>query len=151
MTPPNQDLIDEMRRTTTLCEWCGVREHLQCHHIYCKGMGGGSRLDIRENLIFLCAFCHNQFHAGHIARKWLLATVATRENSTPEAITDLIERHMWKKKGPYLAGQDTTLTNAETSGQPSKENLPSSKGKEMEQTKLTKASPSQTDTEWCNF
>ncbi len=79
------ELLLESFRAPGRCEYCGhYCQRREPHHIFSRGMGGGSRLDVRINLISLCpAFvgqeCHNQYHAGHILRCDLLAIVAKRE------------------------------------------------------------------------
>ena len=76
----NEDLLDEFRAPGR-CEWCTdyCPDGRDPHHLWARGMGGGGRLDIRENLISLCRVCHSLFHAGHIGRYDLLAIVAHRE------------------------------------------------------------------------
>lgn len=55
-------------------------------------MGGGSRLDIRINLMSLCRIpCHNDAD-GKIPRCSLLEIVAKREGRTP----DSIEEEIWR-------------------------------------------------------
>ncbi len=75
------------------CEWCGAwcpcREP---HHIFSKGMGGGSQLDIRINLISLDRKCHDAVHRGDILRIDLLAVVAAREGTTQDRIVEEIYR-----------------------------------------------------------
>lgn len=80
-----------------------IREQIQCerccrfdmifpHHLFCRGMGGARRFDILINLIGLCVWCHQAFHNGRIDREELLAIVAKREKTTPEAIQEEIWR-----------------------------------------------------------
>jgi hypothetical protein len=100
----NEDLLEECRLPGR-CEFCGkyckVREP---HHLFCNGMGSGSRLDIRINLIALGSTyfwqceCHRLAHAGTISREALLAIVAVREGRTPEQITEEIWRLRRKAK-----------------------------------------------------
>lgn len=89
-------LLSEFR-TPGRCEhckaWCEIREP---HHLWGRGMGGGSRLDIRINLIslgqvFQCP-CHRDFHDGHILKATLLALVAAREG----CLQSDIEREIWR-------------------------------------------------------
>ena len=76
----NEDLLDEFRQHG-LCEWCkAFCSSRDPHHIFARGMGGGGRLDIQENIVSLCRTCHGRVHAGHILRCDLLAIVAKREN-----------------------------------------------------------------------
>ncbi len=62
----------EKCRNQPRCWWCGQPPARGCrldpNHIMGKGMGGGSQLDIKENVIPMCRLCHNEFHAGHITR-----------------------------------------------------------------------------------
>lgn len=71
----------EKCRNKPVCEWCGQRRSIRLdpHHIFSKGMGGATRLDIKINLISLCRPCHTDVHQGHISRCDLLAVVAARE------------------------------------------------------------------------
>lgn len=86
----DEKLLGEFRGW--LCEWCGLREWSVPHHLWARGMGGGGRLDVRINLISLCAFCHNDVHAGLIQRCDLLAVVAARERTTQGRIEAEIYR-----------------------------------------------------------
>ncbi len=67
-----------------LCgRWCVQREP---HHIFAKGFGGGSRLDIPINLLgvgaaFMCN-CHGKIHGSHIKRDECIDAVAEREALT---------------------------------------------------------------------
>lgn len=81
------------------CEFCRklVRRR-ECHHVYTRGAG---RLDLRLNLIALCATfsggdnCHDAAHNGAIMRCDLLAVVAAREGCNQvdiEAIVFLFRR-----------------------------------------------------------
>lgn len=83
------------------CEWCGwaLRSPAQPHHIFTRGMGGGSRLDVRINLVALggpwdCD-CHGRHHAGHEPLTCdLVALVAAREG----LLQDELEREIWRLK-----------------------------------------------------
>ena len=82
-------------RSAQRCEWCGKATPEGCHphHLWGRGLGGGSRLDIRLNLAALCARCHRLHHDGHRPLKCdLLAIVAAREHTTQ----DRIERVVYK-------------------------------------------------------
>jgi hypothetical protein len=87
----------------TKCEFCGRSgEHMEAHHFwFFRGIGGGSRLDHRYNLIALCRgwdeygrywSCHEAAQGGLIPRNMLLEIVARREGVTPEAIVAELER-----------------------------------------------------------
>lgn len=92
----NEDLLDEFR-AARVCEWCKrkLRYPAHPHHVFCKGMGSATRLDIRINLIALggpwdCN-CHGEFHDGNILRCDLLAVVSQREGR----LQDEIEREIY--------------------------------------------------------
>ena len=72
------------------CEWCKKKGAVDPHHLFCRGIGGGSRLDVRINLIALDRNCHNLFHNGHILRADLLVVVAQRENCLQDDIEAVI-------------------------------------------------------------
>ena len=71
-------IVDEallaLFRSATRCEWCGrdTPEGADPAHVFARGVGGGSRLDIRINLVSLCrgwhngqwVSCHDANHAG---------------------------------------------------------------------------------------
>lgn len=88
----------DLFRTPGNCEWCGkLCRRREPHHLWAKGMGGGSRLDLRINLVALGSSrdfgcdCHTQTHAGRITRADLLAVVARRER----CLQDEIEAVVW--------------------------------------------------------
>ena len=43
------------------CQVCGSMQHLQVHHLKLRSQSGG---DVEQNLITLCAACHEQVHGG---------------------------------------------------------------------------------------
>lgn len=88
------DLFRQKQR----CEWCVRVASLDAHHWKPRGIGGGSRLDIKENLIGLCRECHNRAESGDISRSAILETIADREGLTPEQVQELIWSVLAKKK-----------------------------------------------------
>lgn len=93
----NKELLNEFRRPGR-CEYCGrvCKKLRDPHHLWGRGLGGGERLDVRINLMSLgFAFdcnCHGKFHNGQIKKEDLVAIVAKREGTTPEAI----EEEIWR-------------------------------------------------------
>lgn len=61
----DEKLLDTFREAKA-CEFCSKPTPSGCdpHHIIAKGMGGGGRVDIPDNLIALCRECHISHHAG---------------------------------------------------------------------------------------
>jgi hypothetical protein len=85
----------QMFRGKPRCEWCGRTNggQLQPHHLWCRGMGGGGRLDVPVNLIALCAVpCHHDAQEGRILKADLLAVVAAREGVLQQDIIDEVNR-----------------------------------------------------------
>jgi hypothetical protein len=90
-----------------VCECC--RRYVtrrEPHHLLCRGMGGGNRLDHPWNLIALCAAfsggldCHARHHNGDGAsRAELLAKISRRERVEPQAIMDELRRLQRLPKG----------------------------------------------------
>jgi hypothetical protein len=86
-------------RGKTHCEWCS----LACvrpdpHHVFGRGIGGGTRLDIMINLIALCRACHGECHNGQISRSDLLAVVCQREGLLQSQIVEKIWELRRQKK-----------------------------------------------------
>lgn len=76
----NVDAMIDLHEEISWCEFCDkTGEKLDCHHIYARGMGGGSRLDIPINLIILCRTCHDKAQNGRISRRELWGIAAERE------------------------------------------------------------------------
>jgi hypothetical protein len=84
-------------RTAGRCElcacWCVAREP---HHVFARGIGGGTRLDVAINLLALghkfgCK-CHRLAQAYTIPRHAQLCAVAVREGQSVEAIVAEIYR-----------------------------------------------------------
>lgn len=75
--PPNERLLKYFREQP--CEFCGAPPPSQPHHIYCRGLGGGSRLDKALNLLSVCRECHMKIHCGVICRGECWNKAAQRE------------------------------------------------------------------------
>lgn len=85
----DNDLLNEFRSPGP-CEWClapcPIREP---HHLVRRGMGGGSQMDVRINLMGLCSTCHYRHHYSNVpTRDEILDYVAMREGMTPEELQD---------------------------------------------------------------
>ncbi len=98
MIVKNKALLAEIRRSKR-CECCYQVKPLDPHHYHAKGVGGGSRLDIPENLLALCRSCHDAAHWGRIDRSHLLDLIAVRLGKTPEECQQTIWNVLAKKKG----------------------------------------------------
>lgn len=80
------------------CEWCKKPcSKREPHHLRCRGQGSSKRIDIPINLIalgstllFQCS-CHTKIGAANIKAFEVLAVVAAREDTTPEAITEVMD------------------------------------------------------------
>jgi 5-methylcytosine-specific restriction endonuclease McrA len=48
-----------LERDSWRCQVCGSMQHLQVHHLKFRSQSGG---DEEQNLITLCAGCHEQMH-----------------------------------------------------------------------------------------
>lgn len=84
-------LLDTFR-SQCHCELCGRRKAVQPHHLWSRGMGGSSRLDIPENLIALCRDCHDRAHAGLVRRRALQLLVADRESVSVDYLEETVYR-----------------------------------------------------------
>lgn len=81
------------------CELCGKTcDEREPHHVFGRGFGGGTRLDIALNLLavgsskrFECR-CHHLAQALSIPRRAQLCVIALREKTTPEFIENEIHR-----------------------------------------------------------
>lgn len=74
------------------CEYCGkpCQDGRDPAHIFSRGAG---RIDIAENLVSLCRWCHNSNHLGNSPTKGNLLTIAARrEGTTPEEIEAKVMR-----------------------------------------------------------
>lgn len=87
----NDDLMMEFRLAKR-CGWCAQPRPggFDPHHLHARGFGGGSRLDVRINLLPLCRECHQNVHTGVITLNDLLAIVAQREGTFQDVILSVI-------------------------------------------------------------
>lgn len=53
-------------------------------------MGGGSRVDVSENLVGLCRFHHNQHHQGNISQAEMWEMAAKRLGKTVQECKDYV-------------------------------------------------------------
>lgn len=81
----DDNLLDYFR-SRPRCEYCGHASpgRLDPNHVYARGIGGGSRLDVVLNLVALCpgwtgGQCHDKYHNGRISRAELWRIIETRE------------------------------------------------------------------------
>lgn len=79
------------------CEFCGRWfSQLDAAHVFARGMGSGSRLDVPENLVSLDRYCHTSHHDGLAPMRCdLLAVIAAREGCLQheiEAYIRLLQR-----------------------------------------------------------
>lgn len=78
-------------RSLGTCEMCGRRVYpLDPHHAFIKrGVGGGSRLDVREQIAGLCRIpCHHRAEHNTEFNRQIQERIAHREGTTVEAIFD---------------------------------------------------------------
>lgn len=80
----NKPLLAEFRRRR--CEVCGNAPPSEPHHVLCRGMGGGGRIDHPFNLLSACLRCHRRYHDGNLmiggkraTKADMFAIVALRE------------------------------------------------------------------------
>ena len=109
----NEDLLAEFR-CRGACEMCGRRVYpLQPDHYRCRGMGGGSRLDIRINLAALCPPCHTEYQeAPREKRRRVLEVIAKRERTTPEDIEAVVAVILRTPKGGVVNGSGLSAAQA---------------------------------------
>ena len=107
----DEELLDEFRSRP--CEWCGSGHRSDPHHIFTRGMDGGSRLDIRINLISLCRHCHIQVHYGNLDRIHLLKEVSIREGKPLEFIVGEIQRIRRLPKDAKAGGARESQTDTD--------------------------------------
>lgn len=86
-------LMQEMRDAKR-CNLCGKMRYYGCpmhpHHIARRGTGGGSRVDVRFNLLALHWDCHDSTENGHVPILVQWACVAAREKKTIEEVSSFV-------------------------------------------------------------
>ena len=97
---PSGIVVDEamLARVRAMpCDLCkSNRMWREAHHIVTRQMGGGRRLDIKENLLSVCAiYCHNR--AGELSRDIQFQLAANRENMTAAECRETVERWLRPK------------------------------------------------------
>lgn len=99
MTVTDETLLDKYRHKAR-CENCGALSpgQLDPHHLFAKGIGGGGRVDIDENLLALCRRCHSKFHDGNIPRGAFVQIVAKRQGMTPDEVVEAVMRVRNRRK-----------------------------------------------------
>lgn len=86
----NQELLRQFARAGR-CELCGSScKHCHAHHLLARGMGGGGRVDIPENLLALCPPCHRKTHDGHVKLEVLVKLVGERMGLAPDVVLERI-------------------------------------------------------------
>lgn len=89
----NRELLTEFALARD-CEICGRKvNRCEAHHaVSFRGLGGGQRLDIRENLLSACRECHTKAHAlaPGFERERLLEIIGKREQQEPADLQALI-------------------------------------------------------------
>lgn len=73
------------------CAWCGRQAQCQACHVFARGHGGGTRLDIALNLFSGCPDCHAAQHAG---RRPILCDRLTIVAAREGMLQDQVERQL---------------------------------------------------------
>lgn len=78
MIIPDEKLLDDFRTfgRCDVCDYVGAREP---HHIVKRGMDGGSRMDIRINLLATCRDCHRRIEDARPIERGPYRGAALRE------------------------------------------------------------------------
>jgi hypothetical protein len=85
----NEELLAFLRRPGS-CDWCERAASVrQPHHLRCRGMGGGGRLDILINLAALHPLCHQKVQGVRGYEIRLLEKVAYREGTIPQEVVQV--------------------------------------------------------------
>ena len=79
-------------RTPGRCEVCGKYGPREPHHVFARGRGNASRMDIPENLLAVCVECHASIHGGMYWRIYLLGLIGQREGLWPQDLELTLQR-----------------------------------------------------------
>jgi hypothetical protein len=108
----NKRLLKEMAKPGP-CSWCGrpCPDGRDVHHWFIKrGMGGGTRLDIPENLISLDRFCHRDAEDRKICKDDLGAVRAAQlgrlQHDLERTILETLRRRKYDARTDALAAQE---------------------------------------------
>lgn len=93
------------------CEICGKRGPVSPHHVYARGIGGGSRVDIECNLLSACIDCHSAVHAGLISRQRCWEIIGKRLGKGWEECRDAV--HAALRTFGRTHGHETTSAEPE--------------------------------------
>ena len=110
----DEALLAEFRYSGT-CERCGRRlAPLSAHHALIKrGMGGGRRLDLKENVAGLCEIpCHNAAENSKEVEREVQEIVARREGTTVEALFEWLWAVLRAPKGGPIPRQPWVKVSA---------------------------------------
>ncbi len=100
MIVKNEKTMDWFRAAGP-CEYCRQwQQRRDPHHCLARGHGGGSRLDLRANLVGLCRMCHTKHGDDPDMRSFFLDLIAVREGfSSGEAVLDYLQLVLRTPKG----------------------------------------------------
>lgn len=109
----DQKLLDAMKAAER-CDYCGAKiPFADPHHVDARAMGGGRRLDLRQNIARLCPTfygnnCHHKVTIGRISKDDMLACVAKREKTTAGRLRRYLDAcHNAPKEGPLPAWEES--------------------------------------------
>jgi hypothetical protein len=95
----DEKLLDRDFRGRHTCGLCGKTRTCEPEHWKCRGLGGGSRLDISINLLAVDRECHTKVHAGSISKEAVQKEIAGREGLTMSEIEDTVWHFLRLSKG----------------------------------------------------
>lgn len=94
----------EWFRAAGYCEYCRLwHQRRDPHHVLTRGHGGGSRLDLRCNLVGLCRSCHSKYGDDPDFVDFFFGLIADREGIRDiEVIRDYLYLVLRLPKGSDL-------------------------------------------------